>query len=244
MKLLFIYLLLTLIGPLAILLSGQIDFKADWRTANRESAHLAPDPFKTKEAVIQVYSARTFNWRGMFAVHTWLAIKPKNSEHYTVYHSIGWRLFMNLPPVVEVEDIPDRNWFNQKPTIILTIQGKQAEKLIPEIKAAVSTYPYHREYHYWPGPNSNTFIAYIARHVPGLGLAMPSNAVGKDFLPGYTFFTPAPSGTGYQLSLFGLFGILVAKTEGIEINILGVVYGISPSQHAIKLPGFGDIRLF
>ncbi|MBT4890059.1 MAG: DUF3750 domain-containing protein, partial [Rhodospirillales bacterium] len=51
---------------------------ADWRTASRESAGIAPVPSETPEAVVQVYSARAFSWRGFFGVHTWIASKRSN----------------------------------------------------------------------------------------------------------------------------------------------------------------------
>lgn len=241
--LLIILLILTFAGPLFFLLTGQIDFHADYRTANRESTHIAPDPRTTPEAVIQVYSARTFNWRGMFAVHTWVAVKPKNAKQYTVYQVIGWLLFRNLPPLSVTQDIPDRYWFDQKPQIILDIRGERAEKLLPEIIKAAASYPYPNEYGYWPGPNSNTFTAHVARQVPELQLALPSNAIGKDYFPNPPFFTRAPSGTGYQISIYGVIGIIIAAREGLEINILGLVYGFSPAMRMIKLPGFGDIKI-
>lgn len=209
-------------------------------TANRQSAHIAPDPNTTPDAVIQIYSARAFNWRGLFATHTWIATKLKNAKSYTVYQVIGWRLYWGLPPLMMEHDLPDRYWFGQKPHVILTIQGKRAENLIPKIDAAAKTYPYPDQYHLWPGPNSNTFPAYVARWVPELGLAIPSTAIGKDFL-GFKLFARAPSGTGYQFSFFGMVGILIAKKEGLEINLLGAVFGINPSAHTISLPGIGAI---
>src|SRR5215472_10383062 len=81
-------------------------------------------------------------------------------------------------------------------------------------------YPYPHEYRAWPGPNSNTFTAYITRHVPELGLDLPSNAVGKDFLPEGALFATAPSGSGFQISLYGLARILLAVDEGFELNVL------------------------
>jgi len=238
-----IFLVLTFVGPLTILLSGAIDFKADYRTANRASAQIAPDPTLVKEAVIQVYSARTFNWRGLFSVHTWIAIKSKDASHYTTYQLIGWRLYSNLPPLVSLADVPDRIWFNQTPAIVLDIRGSKAENLIPQIEKAVSDYPRPNDYHYWPGPNSNSFTAYIGRNVPGLQLTLPSNAVGKDYLFG-RFIAKTPSGTGYQFSVNGLFGVAIGLKEGLEINILGLVYGISPLTLTLKLPGFGDIHFW
>ncbi len=218
-------------------------FSADYRTANRQSANLAPLPSQTQEAVIQVYSARAFNWRGIFATHNWIAAKPANAKHYTVYQVIGWRYYHGLP-VLQIEaDIPDRYWFNQKPVVILDIRGEKAEKLIPQLVKAAESYPYANQYDVWPGPNSNTFPAYIGRLVPELGLALPSDAIGKDFLPQWKFFAKTPSGTGYQFSFFGVFGILMAKKEGIEINLFGLVYGIKFSPFAILLPGIGQITI-
>jgi hypothetical protein len=239
---LFVFILLTLLGPLWLLLSGSVDFEADYHTANRASAQLAPDPQKTTEAVIQVYSAPAFNWRKLFAVHTWIAVKPKAATQYRVYQVLGWRLAAGLPSLMDEKDLPDRYWFNEKPKVLLDLRGKKAEKLLPQITRAVASYPYPNDYEMWPGPNSNTFIAYLARQVPGLGLTMPANALGKDYLPQHAFFAPAPSGTGYQFSFFGLFGVLLAYREGFELNFLGVVYGLSPSQLALKLPGVGDLQ--
>ena len=47
--------------------------RSDWRTASREPIGLAPDPAEVKEAVVQVYGARTIGAKGFFGVHTWVA---------------------------------------------------------------------------------------------------------------------------------------------------------------------------
>lgn len=232
-----VFLMLTLIGPAWILISGKIDWSLDYRTANRESAHIAPDPKKNPDAIVQVYSARAFNWRGVIATHIWIATKQKNASQYMTYQVIGWRKLRGLPPLIIQADIPDRYWFGQKPSLILDVSGVEAEKLIPQIIDAAKMYPYKDDYEIWPGPNSNTFPAFVARHVPMLELALPSTAIGKDLLPDYKFFARAPSGTGYQISLFGILGLLLAKKEGIEINILSLVYGVQFAPFAIKLPG-------
>jgi hypothetical protein len=239
MKFIFLlWLILTFSVPLWVLLTGKVDLKADYSTANRDSAHLAPTPEGTPEAVIQVYAARAFNWRGAIASHSWIATKPKNAKEYTVYQVVGWRQYRGLPALSIAQDLPDRNWYNEKPEVLLDIRGSKAEALIPRIDQLAKTYPYAVPYTLWPGPNSNTFPAYIARNIPELGLAMPANAIGKDFLPGWQIIAKAPSGTGYQFSLFGVFGLLVAEKEGVEINFLGLTYGaqLNPSFR-ILLPG-------
>jgi hypothetical protein len=241
-SLLFFFLII-FTGPILMLFSKDIDLKIDWRRARRDSAHIAPDCKTVKEAIVQVYAARAFNWRGLFSVHTWIAVKPTNSPHYQVYDVIGWRTLMGEKPLKIAVDIPDRYWFNQKPVILLDIRGEKAEKLIMPIINAVKRYPFADNYHYWPGPNSNTFTAFIGRQVPQMGLVLPSNAVGKDYLGKKIAITRAASGTGYQLSIYGVAGITLAMKEGLEINMLGLTYGISPAMRTIKLPGIGDIQL-
>ncbi|WP_292913983.1 DUF3750 domain-containing protein, partial [Nitrosomonas sp.] len=62
----------------------------NWWSASREPAGLAPDPATTPEAIVQVYGARAFSWRGYFAIHTWIAVKPAAAPSYTIYEVIGW----------------------------------------------------------------------------------------------------------------------------------------------------------
>ena len=54
-------------------------------------------------------------------------------------------------------------------------------------------------------------------------------------------FSKTPSGTGYQFSLGGLLGLMVGREEGVELNILGLIFGIDPLGPAIKLPMAGRI---
>ena len=47
----------------------------DWRSASREPAGIAFAPAEFNDAVIEVYAADAYSWRGWFAVHTWIAVK-------------------------------------------------------------------------------------------------------------------------------------------------------------------------
>ncbi|MBI4529611.1 MAG: DUF3750 domain-containing protein [Deltaproteobacteria bacterium] len=230
---------LVLLLPLLTLMSGAVSLGVDWRTASRDSAGIAPDPAKTREAVIQVYAARALNWRGLFGVHTWIATKPEDAQHFTVHHVIGWRLWRGLSVVVSETAIPDRAWFGNPPEIIADLRGPQAARGIPEILDAVRSYPYGGEYRLWPGPNSNTFTAYVGRRVPELKLQLPATAIGKDYPINGSLLERSPSGTGYQISLYGLFGVLVAAEEGLEINLLGLSFGVDLFRPALKLPFVG-----
>jgi hypothetical protein len=236
-------LLINLAGPLYMLFKGELILDGDWKTAERNSTGIAPRPDQIHEAIVMIYAARAFNWRGIFAVHTWIATKEKNASNYNVHHVLGWNKFRNLPVLVSKTDRPDRAWYGYTPVVIKDIRGQEAENLIPLITKAVIEYPYKFKYNVWPGPNSNTFIAYIGRKVPELELNLPSSSIGKDYLVDGRLFDVAPSGSGFQFSIFGLFGILLGKVEGFEINILGLVTGFNPFKPAIKIPGTGEIDL-
>jgi len=217
------------------------DSSVPWYEARRDATGLAPDPATTREAVIQVYAARAVAWRGIFAVHTWIAVKPSNAERFSRYEVLGFGVSQSNPAVRVDRTGPDNYWFGAEPRLILDRRGEGVDELIEKIRAAVARYPYPTEYRAWPGPNSNTFTAFIAREVPELGLALPANAIGKDYLPNGAVFAAAPSATGYQVSLFGLLGVLAARDEGFEINLLGLNLGFSIRDPAVKLPGVGDI---
>lgn len=240
-RILLVFLLLTFVGPVWLVLSGKVDVRGNWRTATRVSAEIAPKPASMQEALIQVYAARAFGARGLFAVHTWIATKKAHAKSYWVYQAIGWRVFQGKSVLVAQKGIPDRYWFGQRPHVILDIRGDRAAKLIPKIEQAVANYPYNRQYSVWPGPNSNTFTGYIARAVPQLGLVLPATAIGKDYFVQSRFIARAPSDTGYQVSFYGLLGIMIAKKEGFQLNILGLVFGVDVLRPAIILPGIGRV---
>ena len=94
------------------------------------------------------------------------------------------------------------------------------------------------DYQAWPGPNSNTFTAWIARAVPELELDLPATAIGKDYL-GSSIFGAAPSGSGVQVSLGGVLGMAISAVDGVEFNVLGLNFGVSPN--GVKLPMVGRV---
>jgi hypothetical protein len=153
----------------------------DWRTASREPAGIAPDPQQTKEAVLQVYGAPAWGWRGWFAIHTWIAAKGTGKPAYTVYEVIGWRLRRGQPVVRIEQDLPDRFWYGEKPRLLKEHRGNGVDELIAAVDRAARAYPWPDTYNAFPGPNSNTFTAWVARNVPQLGLELPFSAIGSGY---------------------------------------------------------------
>ena len=227
--------------PLYTVLSGQAPLGRDFRTADRSSAGIAPRPENSPEPVVQVYYARALNWRGIFGVHTWIATKPENASEYTVHQVIGWRLYRGLSAVFSAPGVPDGRWFGNEPTLVAELRGEEAAQAIPKILRAVASYPYANEYKVWPGPNSNTFMAYIGRHVPELRMDLPANAIGKDYPINGSLLDHTPSGTGYQLSMLGVFGVAMGREEGVELNLLGLNFGVDFFKPALRLPFIGRL---
>jgi hypothetical protein len=219
--------------------SGQLSAR-DWRTASREPAGLAPDPATTREAVIQVYSARAVSWRGWFGVHTWIAVKPRDASEFTVHEVMGWRLKRTGTALVERNRPADGYWYGARPELLGDIRGPGVDAIIERVDAAVKEYPYPDSYHVWPGPNSNTFVAFVLRRVPELRVDMPPTAIGKDYL-GWRPVGTTPSGTGGQVNLLGLAGVAVGIEEGLEVNVLGLNFGVDPKSLSIKLPIVGRL---
>jgi len=201
-------------------------------------AGAAPDPREAPEAVVQVYGARAMGVKGWFGVHTWVAVKQTDATAYTVYEVIGWRLRWSDSALVVRTRQPDAPRFGSQPELYAEKRGPGVDELINRTDTAVRDYPYAGKYTLWPGPNSNTFTAWIGRAVPELGIDLPATAIGKDFT-GTQIFSRAPSGRGVQVSLGGVLGLSASGIEGLELNILSLNFGVGPS--GLKLPLIGRI---
>lgn len=212
-----------------------------WWELRRDSSGQSPDPAATPEAVLQVYAARTVGWRGLVAVHTWISVKRSGAAEYTRFEVIGWGVDRGLPAVRVNRAGPDNYWFGSRPDCLVDLRGPGVDQLIDKVEAAIATYPYRDSYRTWPGPNSNTFTAYIGRSVPELRLDLPPTAVGKDYLPDGAPVGLTPSATGIQFSLFGLLGVLAGWEEGLEVNVLGLSLGLDLKNPALRLPLIGRL---
>ncbi|WP_137892997.1 DUF3750 domain-containing protein [Ramlibacter sp. 2FC] len=210
-----------------------------WQTAPKHSAGIAPDPAQLAGvALVQVYAAPTYGWRGVFAVHPWIIYKRAGETAYTRYDVVGWR----APDVVQRNyAIPDGLWFGASPSLLVEHRGEGVEAMIAAIEAAIDSYPHASEYRSYPGPNSNTFLAHIGREVPALKLDLPANAIGKDYRPLTSPLGISPTGAGIQASLLGLFGISLGLQEGVEFNLLGLNFGLDLNRPALRLPFLGRL---
>ena len=212
-----------------------------WATAPRHSAGIAPDPVQLAEvAIVQVFAASTFGWRGLFAVHPWIIFKRSGESAFTRYDVIGWR---GMDVVQRNYALPDGLWYGAQPKLLVDHRGEGVDAMIGEIEKAIKNYPYSDTYRSYPGPNSNTFLAHIGREVPALRLDLPANAIGKDYRLLSDPLGLSPTGRGLQFSLLGLFGLSVGIEEGIEMNILGLDFGLDFNSLGLRLPFIGRLGM-
>jgi Protein of unknown function (DUF3750) len=213
----------------------------NWATADWSSAGLLPAAQAEQGASVTVFAAPTGRWKGVFAVHCWIVLKDAGGAKYTRYDVAGW-----AQPIKVDNWAADGRWYGNSPVIVGRLTGSDAARVIPKLKRAIAAYPARKpgDYRLWPGPNSNSFIATILAEVPEIGIALPPNAVGRDWRGAFGLYAgQSPSRTGVQVSVFGLLGLTIGRVEGIELNLLGLVAGFDWQHPGLKLPGWGTVPL-
>lgn len=173
--------IITLVAGAAILFLAAVVTSAALKPTSIGPA-IAPKPTLHRDAIVQVYGADVWGLRGHFAIHTWIATKGLNETTYTIYQVIGWRLRREGTAMSITQGSPDKPWYRSPPVLLHEVRGNQAEALVLKVAQAADTYPYAKEYVMWPGPNSNSFIEWIALEVPELGLLLPTKAIGKNWM--------------------------------------------------------------
>lgn len=96
-------------------------------------------------------------------------------------------------------------------------------------------YPFRERYRAWPGPNSNTYVAWALREA-GLEHALDPRAIGKDYLGRYGFGARR-CGAGWQVAC-PLVGFKMAP-GAFELHLLCLTLG---HTHGGLLTPFGRSR--
>src|SRR3569832_130304 len=190
------------------------DAPRSWRDAAWSSAGLLPPATRDPEARLIVFTGTAGAWKSVFAVHSWIVFKRVGDRRWTRYDVVGWG-----SPVRTNNWPVDGRWYGATPVPIADVGGEEAERLIPRVEQAVADYAYAEagSYRVWPGPNSNSFVAAVLRAVPELAVALPPNAVGRDWRAGH-YAGLSGSRPGSEVSAFGFASLKIGKNEGIEVN--------------------------
>jgi len=237
------FFLLTIVLPLSLgtIVGFAKGWPPNWRQASWASSGLLPKAESVPQAEVIILASRTGKWKGIFAEHMSIVLKPENAAAWTRYDVVGWD-----NPVRKNGYVADAYWYGNAPRVIYKVEGVEAATLIPKIEQSIAHYPNAAtgSYVIWPGPNSNTFVSWVVRHTDGFAAELSPVAVGKDYLGAGINWDRAPSSTGYTVSWQGYLGVTLALREGIELHFIGGTIGLSPYDLAIKLPSFGKLSLY
>jgi hypothetical protein len=169
------------------------------------------------EAVIQIYGARCKGWKGLFSLHCWIVVKRAGSERFERYEVIGYGVRRGAPAIRLNHKSEVVDWDESHAHLLLERRGgADVERLIDRIEQVIPHYPYNDVYCIWPGPNCNTFIAWLGRQVPELALALPAIARGRHFvdLPG--FGEPISQKRYLTVTLCAALGLTARRVERLR----------------------------
>ena len=211
-----------------------------WRQADWSSADILPSAKDSPPAALYILAARTGGMKGAISQHSWIVAKDKGAPSYERWDKVGWGM-----PIRQNHRPADGPWYSNVPEIVVAVTGERAERLIPQVRDAIASYPFTASggYHIFPGPNSNTFVAHVMRAVPGIAATLPAAAIGRDYPSEGRLVALDPDRAEFRLSLWGYAGLVVGWDSGFEVNFLGLVAGLDPRRLAIKVPAFGTYAL-
>jgi uncharacterized protein DUF3750 len=107
-----------------------------------------------------------------------------------------------------------------------------AAEAIYDVLSRPEDYPYCSRYHAWPGPNSNTYAAWVLERA-GVTYDLDPRAIGKDYLG--TFGVRASQGAGIRVET-PLIGLRAGPRDGVELHLLCLTIGIQFRPFMLKTP--------
>ena len=118
------------------------------------------------------------------------------------------------------------------PRVMAEWRGRAALDLQAALDAS-RQYPDRDRYLAWPGPNSNTYIAWVLRRA-GASADLDPQGIGKDYL-GTAGVALTTTRTGVQAET-SLLGLKVGLLDGVEVHVLGFTAGLDTWPPAVKTP--------
>jgi hypothetical protein len=116
--------------------------------------------------------------------------------------------------------------------------GSAAQSICAVLSKA-HDYPHWDRYRAWPGPNSNTFAAWVLREA-GLHYSFDPRAIGKDYM-GLLGMRRSSRPPYAQLET-PLLGVRIGLHDGVEVHLLGLTCGLRWSPLEVYTP-FGRVGL-
>jgi hypothetical protein len=198
------------------------------------------------DAVVMVGSAALPNPIDGLARHPWIALRGKGSAAWERWEVMCCPDGSALGTVSKssIDALSDHGANGGDVRVHAILSGARAEEVIACIRENAPRYPYRDTYRAWPGPNSNTFVDYMSREC-GISVDLPAPSIGKDYRGLVVGVSTTAGGTGVQLET-PVIGAKLGLTEGIELHLFGMAWGIDLWPPALVVPvgpgriGFDD----
>jgi hypothetical protein len=182
--------------------------------------------------LVELWSAPLPGRIGLVAVHCWFVARPLHDEpeRWEVWQRPragprAWgHLHLNLKS-------PQSGVGGAAPRREGAWSGEAAARILETLRRP-ELYPHRERYIYWPGPNSNTYVAWVLE-TAGVEADLDPRAVGKDFLGRWGLGARLRPG---RLRLeTPLLGLRLDRSTGLELRAFGLTLGVDPAGR-LKTP--------
>jgi hypothetical protein len=162
-----------------------------------------------------------------FAVHSFFVeFVPEEGTWHRV------EIWDRSPPYLK-KDLWPFDWEMVKDTLRVEREweGEDALALESVLARSFESYPWREHYVAWPGPNCNTYAAWVLREAKVAG-ELPPRAVGKDYGCGVGWTTARD---GFQAET-PVAGVALGLREGVELHVGELALGLHLWPPAVATP--------
>jgi Protein of unknown function (DUF3750) len=191
--------------------------------------------------VVQLRYATLPHFLRAIAIHYWFAVFDVNSRRWQ-----RWEVWQSkdaggqsMGHVHCDRRHPDCGVGGGASRLAAEWDGSAAQAICAVLMKA-QDYPHWDRYRAWPGPNSNTFVAWVLREA-GLHYSYDPRAIGKDYM-GLLGMRRSSRPPCAQLET-SLLGVRIGLHDGVEVHLLGLTCGLRWSPLEIHTP-FGRVSLW
>ncbi|MCK5943949.1 MAG: DUF3750 domain-containing protein [Planctomycetes bacterium] len=198
------------------------------------SCALRPSHVHPEQPVVMVKSVRLpardwIPWYTRVAEHLWV-----DFFYADTWHRIEWGDVdhIRMHPMSAAHAFADERW-GQQAQVHACFHGVRGARIAQQLAEVGRDYPCAASYRAWPGPNSNSFVVWLAHRVD-MPFVPPTTAIGKDFTT-WLHAGVTASGLGVELETLPL-GVELGLREGVELHLLGMTAGVGLWPPSLKLP--------
>ena len=215
------------------------------------------EPLDVDGPLVQLHARRSYMAEGI-AVHPWFVAFDADERRWESYEVWGLRPVSYESHRGEIEfrtamhERARLEWSHERigvvdrdtggphahvpriRTVLAEWTGDDARTIL-EVLQRPRDYPYADRYRAWPGPNSNTYVAWVLREA-GIPVDHHPLAIGKDYLGPLGFglwFTTTFTGLQVETPIVGAKAGLL---DGVELHLLTMTIGVDLWPPAIKTP--------